>query len=228
MKKIYILHGWTYSLEKWKNFAELLRKDGFESVFLKIPGLTEESDQIWNIQKYSNWLDEKLSKERDKIIILGHSNGGRIAAFFTAQHPEKIQKLILIDAAGIYHKELPLQIKRFIFGKAAQIGKKFTRLGVLKRFLYKLAGESDYREATPNMQKSMVNLLEVDLTNVFKEITADTLIIWGENDKITPLSDGELINKLIKRSRLIIIKNARHSPFYTNPEEVIQIIKNDI
>ncbi len=226
--KIFILHGWTYSFDKWGKFADLLKRESLDSVFLKIPGLTEESNQIWDIQKYSDWLNEKLSKENGKVILLGHSNGGRIAVYFAAEHPEKVQELILIDSAGIYHKELFLQIKRFVFGSITSIGKKFTSSETLKNFLYYLAGERDYQKASPNMKLSMVNLSHHDLTPFLRKIKVPTLIIWGENDKITPVSDANLMHKLIHGSKLEIIKEARHSPFYTNLEEVVQVIKNGI
>jgi len=225
MEKIVILHGWTYALDKWKFFINLLKKSGYNVEILEIPGLTLKSNEIWDLEKYSRWLDGKIGNVA--VILLGHSNGGRIAAHYASKCPSKVKKLILIDSAGIYHKDLHTQVKRFVFGTAAQIGKKFTQSGALKKFLYRLAGESDYQGATPNMKKSMVNLIGIDLTGSFKKITSDTLIIWGENDKITPVSDAVLIHKLIKNSRLEIIKEARHSPFYTNPEEVARIVKND-
>ena len=115
LNKIIILHGWTHSLDKWEGFVKFLRNLGFDAEVLKIPGLTEKSDEVWNLGKYSKWLNNQLSKESGKVILLGHSNGGRIAAFFAAKHSDKVQKLTLIDSAGVYHKELPLQIKRFIF-----------------------------------------------------------------------------------------------------------------
>ncbi len=228
MEKIYILHGWTYSLDKWQKFSNLLEKESIRPVFLKIPGLTSPTKEVWDINKYASWLQKELGKENGKVILLGHSNGGRIAAYFAAQHPEKIRKLILINAAGIYHKELFLQIKRFVFKTLTEVGKKFTSSESLKNFLYFLAGEKDYQKASPNMKMSMVNLTHHDLTPFLQKIKVPTLLVWGENDKITPLSDGKLMNNLIKNSKLIIVNNAGHSPFHTNPEEVIQIIKNDL
>lgn len=228
MIKIIILHGWTYSTDKWNSFVELLKKSGFEVEILRIPGLTIESDEVWDLKKYSDWLQKELSEEKAKVILLGHSNGGRIASYFTSMYPEKISKLILIDTAGIYHKNLYIQIKRFIFGNVAKMGKKITNSESLKKFLYGLAGEHDYQRATPNMKNSMVNLTNTDLTDDFQRIKVNTLIIWGDQDKMTPVSDGLLIHKLIKNSVIKIINGARHSPFYTHPKEVVEIIKNDI
>src|ERR1035437_7359501 len=106
MNKIIILHGWTYSTDKWASFVEHLKKSGFNVEVLKIPGLTEESDEVWDFEKYSKWLLDKLSKENEKVILLGHSNGGGIASYFTSKHPDKVRDLILIDSVGSYHKDL--------------------------------------------------------------------------------------------------------------------------
>lgn len=226
LNKIVILHGWTYSLDKWGVFVGRLKKSGFDVEIIEIPGLTLKSDEVWDLEKYSKWLDEKLGNS--KVTLLGHSNGGRIASYFAAKFPGKIKKLILMDTAGIYHKELLLEIKRFLFRSVAKLGNKLTNSPVLKKFLYKLVREKDYQEASPNMRKTMLNLINSDLTPEFKKIRTPTLIIWGEEDRIIPLSDGQLINKLIKNSKLKIIKEARHSSFYTHADKVVKIIKHDI
>ena len=219
MKKIFIIHGWTYTTDKWQEFVGLITAAGFEVVQLAVPGLTEATNKVWTLDDYVEWLKEKLSAEQNAIII-GHSNGGRIALAFAVEYPNKLKQLILIDSAGIYHNELPLRIKRAIFGAAAKIGKKITSSEILKKVLYKLAGESDYKNATPQMRQTMANLISADLSLELEKITIPTLIIWGRHDKATPLFDGMLMNKLIKNSALYIIEGAGHSPYATNAKEV--------
>lgn len=226
MIKIIILHGWTYSLEKWQAFLELLKEKGIEPVMLNVPGLTSEKDKVWDIENYVNWLKEIINKEKDRVVLIGHSNGGRIALNFAIKYPEKISNLILIDSAGIYHNELPLALKRVIFKTLAKFGAQtLGRVHLLRNLLYKMAGESDYKNANSNMKQTMINLLNSDKFLKPENIQTPTLIIWGGKDKITPLSDGLLINKLIKNSKLEIIKDARHSPQFTHPQKVAKIIQ---
>lgn len=228
LKKIVVLHGWTYALDKWTNFVNLLEREGFEVYLPKIPGLTKESNEVWNLDKYTDWLSKLLAKYEDKIILLGHSNGGRIAISYAAKYPGKLEKLILVDSAGIYHKELFLEVKRFVFKAVAKLGKKLTNSSVLRKFLYNLSRERDYDQATDAVKKTMINLIKIDVKPLLEMIRVKTILIWGENDQITPLKDAYLMNKLIGGSKLNIVREARHSPFYTHPEEVIEIIKNDI
>src|SRR3989344_2544636 len=171
MNKVIILHGWTKNLDKWNDFLKNLDKTKIDYEFPNIPGLTGNLNDVWNLDNYVNWLKKITDRQKDKVILIGHSNGGRIALAFANQHPEKVEKLILIDSAGIYHNELPLALKRVIFKILAKLGKE---------------------------------------------------------DKIAPLSDGILMNKLIKNSKLEIIKNARHSPMFTNAQEIADIIIKEI
>ncbi|MBI4089734.1 MAG: alpha/beta hydrolase, partial [Candidatus Levybacteria bacterium] len=184
--------------------------------------------KVLNISNYIYWLKQILDKEKGKVILLGHSNGGRISLNFVSKYPEKIDRLILIDSAGIYHNELLLRIKRLFFSALAKIGKRLTTSPTLRNFLYKLTGESDYKNASKRMGKTMVNLIKSDALLNLSTITVPTLIIWGENDKTLPLRDGEKMHELIKNSKLKVIKNARHSPQLTHPVEVANIIIEEI
>lgn len=226
MKKVIIIHGWTYSTEKWKPFIDLLEKSGVSVDLLKVPGLTAEINRPWTIDDYVNWLKEIVEKDDDKKVIIGHSNGGRIALAFASKYPKQISRLILINSAGIHHDGLSLKIKRNMFNTVAKIGRKLTSSENLRKVLYKLVGESDYRKASPNTAKTMVNLISSDITPKLSEINVPTLIIWGEKDthNQTPLSDAKLMNKLIKNSKLRTVKDAKHSPQLTNPNEVLAFV----
>lgn len=224
--KIFILHGWAYSTEKWEPFLKLLERNGIEYELLKIPGLTAPLDEVWALSDYVDWL-HRTTKNQERITLLGHSNGGRIAIAYTLKYPEKVSQLILIDSAGIYHKELLLRIKRFTFGNLAKL-KNFVNSEFLKKIFYRIVREKDYSQATPVMKKVLRNLTESDLTNNLEKINAKTTIIWGENDRTTPLSDGKLMKEKIKNSELFVIKNAGHSPQFSHPKEVVNMIFNNL
>lgn len=222
IKKIYILHGWAYSTEKWNPFVELLKKNGICAKLLNIPGLTKDSDKVWELNSYVEWLKRNIDLEKNKITLLGHSNGGRIALAFAAKYPENLSSLILLDSAGIYHNQLHVRLKRVVFKAIAKFGKKVTSSEKIKNLVYKIARAQNYRDASPNMKQTMLNLISYDLTPILSKIAVQTVIVWGENDQVTPLYDGKLMHKLIKNSKLIVIKSARHSPQFTHPKEVYE------
>lgn len=221
--KIFILHGWTYTHKPWNFLVQALREAGFKAELLPIPGLTAETDHTWTMDDYVAWLDKHVAKEK-KVILIGHSNGGRIALALAARYPEKIQQLILIDSAGLAEKRLSIKIKRSLFSTAAHIGKKITKSENMRRLLYTLARAQDYRQASPHMRETMKNLLAVDLTPELHNITAPTLILWGANDTVTPVADAHILHDSITGSTLSIIPGAKHSPHITHPEIIKQKI----
>ena len=227
MYKVYILHGWTYSIEKWRPFLDLLEKNGTEYEMLKIPGLTAPLSDVWTLDDYVSWLKPVVSGQ-GSVVLLGHSNGGRIAAAFTAKYPEMISRLILIDCAGIIQRDFKTLLRKTVFATAAKIGGKVTKSDSIRNLFYKAVGEQDYNKASPILKKTMLNLISQDLEPIFSKISVPTLIIWGNNDKVTPVSDGEKIHKFVSGSKFKIIETAKHSPQFTNPDEVFEIIKQNL
>ncbi len=223
MKKIFIIHGWTYTLEAWEPCLAELRAKGFEPIILRVPGLTEESKKVWTLDGYVVWLERALVNEKD-VILLGHSNGGRIAISALAKNPTLLSKLILLDSAGIVHNEFHLRAKRAVFGSIARFGKQVVNSSFVRKIYYKIIGARDYGRAPENMRETMKNLISRDLTPELSMISIPTLIIWGKEDSVTPLSDAYVMYEAIKGSNIIVIDGAKHSPHVTNPKVVAEEI----
>jgi len=228
VKRIYILHGWTYNLDKWQKITEMLKKSGFEPVLLKVPGLTQDSEKSWTISQYVTWLESELSQEVKPITLLGHSNGGRIALHYAIKNPGRIKQLFLLDAAGVYHNDLKIRTKRLVFKNLAKIGKRVKDVPMLRAGVYKLARETDYRDAPEHMRTTMAQMIESDHTLNIHDITVPTVIIWGEHDTVTPLKDARILHKAIEHSKLYVIPSARHSPHDTHPRELVDILKEAV
>jgi pimeloyl-ACP methyl ester carboxylesterase len=228
MKKLYILHGWSNdqtNKNKWSDFINNLCKQNYQPLFLKIPGLDFPLKKPWTIADYISWLLSQLKNEKN-LILIGHSFGGQLACLFSSLYPDKINKLILIDSAGIKNNSPYTVIKRNIFKIIAKTGKIFTNSSNLKKLLYKLAREHDYEKADPNLKQTFINVINTDITKDLKNILFPTLIIWGEKDKVTPLFMAHKFNNYIKNSQLHLIKEGRHSPQFTHTKEVTDTISN--
>lgn len=231
VKVVVILHGWGSNPKSWQKVAEEFRKKNYQVQIPYLPGFDENNpiEKSYTLKDYSQWLFQFISqKEINKPIIVGHSNGGRIAAYFAAKNQDRVGKLVLIGAAGIPPKN---KIKITVFKLAGQLGKSFFQFIKNKEFfnlgqkiIYKLIGESDYLKASPLMKKTMINMLSSDLTKDFSKINCPTLIIWGKHDKYTPLWMGKRIHQLIKHSQLEIIDNGRHGLHLTHPEKLTQLV----
>lgn len=223
--KIFVIHGWTYNLDKWEAILPVLKAQGIEPVMLKVPGLTEPSKRVFTIDDYIKWLDGKIGKEKEPIVI-GHSNGGRIALAYAQKNPGKIKKLILIDSAGLAHNGKIRKAKLTTLRTTSKLAKPLKGIPGLKKVAYKTIGAQDYYNASPNMRETMQNMLKADQEIDLSKVSVQTAIIWGSDDTITPLKDGKEMHRLLKGSRLDVISGGRHAPMNSHPEEVALLIKN--
>lgn len=226
MSKIFVLHGWTYQTESWQPLLKELRARGFDPEFLRVPGLTDGSNPVWSLHDYVEWL-RQAAASHGKVILIGHSNGGRISLAFAAKYPEKVERLILEDSAGIPPRGLR-RLKRDAFRALSSLARLLPVPEEAKDMFYKLIRESDYRKATPEMRRTMANLVAADLAPSLPRIEAPTLIIWGGRDKTTPLSDGLLMHEKIRGSRIFVLPEARHSPHITHTKKVADLIVEEL
>ena len=174
------------------------------------------------------------TEEKNKMILIGHSFGGMIAIKYAGKYPEKIDKLILTGAAGIKHK---LTVKQGLFSILTKTGKTMFALPVINNFqkpVYKIFSKiarqrkKDYYFATSRMKKIMKNVLKEDLINDLDKIKTPTLLVWGREDKTTPLADGEIIKSKIPNSELVIIDDANHSLSCQKAEEFGEAINSTL
>ena len=213
-QKLYIIHGWTYKPEPWKEvIAELKQKHKIDAELLRVPGLGTKSDEIYTIDDYVKWATKQIPKGS---IALGHSNGGRILLNMLCQNgSDYLKGLILLDSAGIYEPSLKNELMRKM-SKAFALLKKSK---LARKIVHKVLGVHDYNDAPENMKKTMTNMLDSDKTLDISGIKTKTMIIWGTNDRMTPLRQGQKMHELLKNSQLTIKDGWRHSHYLQNVSE---------
>ena len=218
---LYVIHGWTYSIEPWAKTVAELERNGIKVVQLKVPGLTEPSRKVFSMDDYVKWADEQIP---DGALALGHSNGGRILLNFLARNPRKLSGLILLDSAGIYSQNR----KRDILRSISKLAGPLTRIKPLRKVYHKLIGASDYGQAPENMKKTLTNMLESDKVLDFSHITLPTQIIWGEADTTTPLSMGVELHQKLANSQFTSYPDWNHAPYINHPEETAAAIQRAV
>ncbi len=216
--KLYIVHGWSYSVESWHEVATYLKNYHITAEILNVPGLTAPSKKAWTIEDYVSWANRNIP---DGAIALGHSNGGRILMNMLVKYPQKLKGLILLDAAGIYARPT---LKNRLFYIGAKLLAPLKPIKPLRKLVHKFIGASDYARAPENMKKTLNNMLASDKTLDPSQITTPTRIIWGAKDQITPLRDAQKIHAMIKGSKLIVKPDWTHAPYLKVPAEVAKVI----
>lgn len=234
-QSIVILHGWGSSPKRWIAMHDSLKafsRDIGNAIHMPfLPGFDgNEPEKALNIDDYVLWLEKYIKDHRLRnIVLVGHSNGGRIAIRYAATHKD-VAKLVLIAAAGIPNNRISL--KKSVFMVAAKTGKailnplKGTFLyRAAEKGIYKLARETDYYKASPIMKETMLHLLAYDATGDLKSITCPTLCVWGKNDAATPLWMGEKMVAGIPRCTMKVVDGG-HNIHMTNTNEVATYIKD--
>jgi pimeloyl-ACP methyl ester carboxylesterase len=208
-KKIIILHGWHSKIKRWTVFKKIMEQYGWQVFLPQLPGFGKiQLARPWDLTDYLDWLRRFIkNKQLNNFFLLGHSFGASIALKYAAQKPKELEKLVLVNSAGIRKKA---GIKKNFFLILAKTG---------KLIFYILAREKDYFKANKMMKETMKRILKEDLSSILAKIKAQTLIIWGEKDKLTPIKDGHLLQKLIPNSKLIVYNDIGHNiPFKKTKE----------
>lgn len=218
MADLYIIHGWTYTIEPWKKTIALLRENGISVKMLRVPGLTEESNKVFTIDDYVKWADREIP---DGAVALGHSNGGRILLNLCAKKPEKLKYLILLDAAGIYEPTT----KKKVVEKLAKIGAPLKKIPVIDKAFHKITGSTDYSRAPENMKKTLTNMINSDKNLDFSKVTTKTFLLWGKKDTITPPRQATEMYEKLPDAELKFYAKWTHAPYISNPDELARTLK---
>ena len=216
---VLLLHGWGSDLKSFAALISLL-KTKYRVLAIDYPGFGE-SDKLktsFCVDDYCDIVVEFLKKLNiDKVILVGHSYGGRIILKLNNRNdlPFVIEKNVLIDAAGIVDKkDIVVKIKIVIYKLFKKI---FISLPVssekkdeLVMKLRKKLGSSDYGIASKVMQETLVKSVNEDLTYCLDNMK-ESLIIWGDNDTVTPIWMAKMMEEKIKNSGLVILKGGHFS-----------------
>ncbi len=228
-RDLIILPGWGDTRKTFDFLISNLKKDYIIYIF-DYPGFGKTSfpDKDITIYDYANLFKDFITEKKLKNpIIIGHSFGGRIAILLTSIYHIEIEKMILIDAAGIKPKK---KIKQYLKQTLYKILKKGKYLlpkkkkELYQKWLLNKFSSADYQALPTGMMKTFRNIIREDLKTYLKEIKTETLLIWGEYDLDTPLTDGILMEKEIKNSALIKIRHATHFSYLEQPFLILRII----
>jgi pimeloyl-ACP methyl ester carboxylesterase len=161
-----------------------------------------------------------------KVTIIGNSIGGRIAWYFAAKHPERTEKLVLISPDGFkspgisynnqpeipwYLNSIKYIFPQFLFKQNLELA--YTNPSVLTETLferyYELALYPGNRQAMLDRMRATVLK---DPQSFLKEIHCPTLLLWGDNDRMIPLSNAQDYLRLMPQASLQVLPNIGHLP----------------
>ena len=219
-KDIVLLHGWGQNIEMMKPLGDNFC-DQFRITILDLPGFgkSEEPKEAWTMMKYCEMLEEFINLVGvKKPIMIGHSFGGRLAIRYSAEHP--IEKLVLFGSPCIRIKEeLPVTVR--ILKSLKQV----PGLDNIGEYMKRYIGSRDYKAASPIMRKTLVEVVNEDLSKYAREIEEPTLLIWGDQDTEAPVNEAKELEKIMVDAGLILLPGT-HYAYLENLPRVVSILKS--
>ncbi len=216
---VVMLHGWASNSALFRPSAEAVSAKYYVlAPDLPGNGVTPEPPGVWCVDDYADFVIAFIAHFGVKrVILLGHSFGGRVIIKMANREnlPFEIEKLILVDSAGIRPEKSAAQKRKegvMKFGKKLLAGSP-----ALLDKMQGMVGSADYRAASPLMRQILVNTVNEDLEPLLPGIKYSTLLIWGTLDTATPIADAEKMERLIPEAGLARIEGCGHFAFIENP-----------
>ncbi|MEX3715361.1 alpha/beta hydrolase [Cytobacillus horneckiae] len=243
-KPLIILHGLGNHSQSWKKQLEGL-KEHYQVIAWDAPGYGNSSDPKEEFKQFSQFADvlkafvDALGFK--SIYLLGHSMGSAIALDFTYRYPEMVESLIIADAtrgaAGQSEEDNLIKYISRINNIKTLTGEEMAKQRVKELLApnpdpaIKAEAERIMAQVRPKGYISVSNsLYTLDQTDILPFILVPVLVICGEYDKATPVSESEIFHKLIPNSKLEIIPNTGHLCYQEDPESfnhaVIDFLKH--
>jgi pimeloyl-ACP methyl ester carboxylesterase len=221
---VLLLHGWGGSGVSLQPLAAHLAPR-FRTITPDLPGFgrTPPPPTDWGVEEYADWTARLLAKLAvERAVLLGHSFGGRLAILLAATRPALVERLVLIDSAGLRPPATPRLQAATVVSKLGRAASGLPLLGPLAERLrgrwHRAVGAEDYANAGP-LRGTFVKVVSQDLREHLPRVAAPTLLLWGADDEATPVGDGETMRQLIPDARLIVFPGAGHFAYLERPAE---------
>lgn len=236
---VLLVHGTAASLHTWQAWVDVLKKD-FRVIRMDLPafGLTGPApDRNYSIDSYVKFLRQFLAELKIRqISIAGNSLGGQIAWHYTAAYPDDVNKLILIDSAGLPRTKaipLPIRLARMpvVRSVARYISPRFLVRNSLKEVYFDRGKVTEelvdryhtmaLREGNRQAFVDRAMQIEDDPGQGLERIKVPTLILWGRYDQWIPVEQAENFRKRLPWSQVVIYENAGHVPHEETPQQTL-------
>lgn len=233
--QVLLLHGWGCSCRHFDPVVREMEKD-YRLTVLDFPahGQSGRPKDPWGVGEFADCvLDVGEQMGIFPCDIIAHSFGGRVALSLAAEHPDKVNRLVITGGAGLKKPQTEEQKKK---SEAYQKKKRqlmgLTRLplvgGLAQKGLKALQvkyGSPDYNALDDEMKKTFVKVISEDLRPLLPRVQASTLLIWGEKDTETPLWMGQTMEKEIPDAGLVVFEGDDHFAYLHQWPRFVKIVR---
>ena len=231
---VLLIHGLAGCWQNWLENIPRLVAEGRRVIVPDLPGFGHSEMPVEDISipgygKCVEALCDQLGL--GEVVVVGNSMGGFVAAEKAIQFPDRVERLVLVSAAGISQKDLykapALVIMRVVAELTARTAAKSDKV-VTRPRLREVALSSVIRHPSriptdllweittyssgPGYMDAMEALLGYDFSDRLGDIRVPTLIVWGTDDMIVPTKDADEFERRITGSRKVLMEDTGHVP----------------
>jgi pimeloyl-ACP methyl ester carboxylesterase len=232
---VLVIHG-ELGVPGWlESFAQLA--EHHDVIVPSLPGYGRSTRPDWimgvhDLAAWVTWFARDIDL-RTPVNVIGCSLGGWVAAEIATVAPQFFSKMVLVGAMGIKPEQGEI-FDYFLESGLTGLRRAFHRPEQSSAFMRYWGNEwtpeetdlvEQHREMTCRIAwKPYMHSLT--LRHLLPGVSTPTLLLWGGEDAITPINSGEIYQRAIPRSRLVVIENCGHMPEMEKPTEFAGLIEN--
>lgn len=241
---VVLVHGLGKAAARdWEHVIPVLAKRyAVYAVDLPGFGFSDKGNHHYSPDNMARALEAALAPLVGRpFVLIGHSMGGAVAVAYAATYPQRVDRLVLVDVAGVLHRSVYAE---FLARAAAQrmVGldspwyESMVRAIQARAEVVPLRGDLVLERAgvrqrvlrgDPNAIAAFA-LVEHDFSADLREISAPTLVIWGGNDLIAPLRTGQALAASIPLARLVVLEGLGHAPQVEAPGRFNPVLLDEL
>jgi pimeloyl-ACP methyl ester carboxylesterase len=252
VQSVVFVHGLAGSWPNWLEQLPVLAADR-RVIALDLPGFGHSPmprEEI-SISGYARLLDGVLDQlQVDAAAVVGNSMGGFIGAELAIAFPQRVERLVLVSAAGISTyadprttRALPTlrHLERVLAASAAWVASKSDAVASRRRLREAtlnlvvahpgrlpaaLAAEQIRGAGKPGFLQALQALAGYDVRDRLPEIACPTLIVWGERDRLISVRDADVFEQLIPDARKVVFADTGHMAMLERPAEFNALLED--
>ncbi len=252
---ILLVHGITSSSRTWRRvMPRLAETHTVIAPDLLGHGQSAKPPGDYSLGAYASGIRDLLvALEIPRSTVVGHSLGGGIAMQFAYQFPERVGRMVLVDSGGIGREVspilraaalpgaefvLPVMFSPTLHDGALKVRSLLGRIGLQPNADiegvsegFASLTEADARRAFLHTVRSVIDTGGQRVSaedRLYLAADVPSMIIWGENDRLIPVSHAHKAQEMLPDSRLEIFSDAGHFPFNDHPDRFVDLMRDFI
>ena len=247
-----LLHGIAGSSRAWREVMPALAQD-FRLIAPDLLGHGESAKPVgdYSLGAYASGMRDLLGVLGvERATIVGQSFGGGVAMQLAYQHPELCERLVLVDSGGLGREVnpilraatlplaeyvMPVLFPSFVKDRGDAVSRFLRDRGIRSGraaeswLAYRSLTETENRKAFVRTVRSVIDpggqtVSAMDRLYLAAEVP--TLIVWGADDSIIPVSHGHAAHEAIPGSRLEVFDGVGHFPHVEAPDRFVEVLRD--